>query len=75
MSLNDKNMFVQLFMCMFTGFDQTMNIFAVLSVICEAAPFTAAAPHAKKLRSNIRNDWAHCNFANWTETKFNAAFL
>ncbi|XP_028391886.1 uncharacterized protein LOC114516561 [Dendronephthya gigantea] len=52
-----------------------MDISAILSVICEAAPFTAAAADAKTVRSDIRNEWAHCNFANWTEAKFTAAFL
>ena len=68
-------LFVQPFMSKFTGFDQTMDISAVLSVICEAAPFIGAAAHAKTVRSDIRNEWAHCNFNNWTEAKFIAAFL
>ena len=72
--LSLAKLFVQLFMSKFTGFDQTMDISAVLSIICEAAPFTGAAAHAKTVRSNIRNEWAHCNFANWTEAKFEAAF-
>ena len=72
--LSLAKLFAQPFMSKFTGFDQTMDISAVLSVICEAAPFTAAAAHAKAVRSDIRNEWAHCNFANWTEAKFKAAF-
>ena len=67
-------LFVQQFMSKFTGFDQTMDISAVLSVIGEAAPFIGAAAHAKTVRSDIRNEWAHCNFTNWTEVKFVAAF-
>jgi hypothetical protein len=50
-----------------------MDISAVLSVICEAAPFVGAAAHAKTVRSDIRNEWAHCNSENWTEAKFKAA--
>ena len=72
--LSLAKLFAQPFMSKFTGFDQTMDISAVLSVICEAAPFTAAAAHAKTVRSDIRNEWAHCNFAEWTEAKFVAAF-
>ena len=72
--LSLAKLFVQPFMSKFTGFDETMDISAVLSVICEAAPFVGAAAHAKAIRSNIRNEWAHCNFANWTEAKFIAAF-
>ena len=72
--LSLAKLFVQPFMSKFTGFDQTMDISAVLSVICEAAPFIGAAAHAKTVRSDIRNEWAHCNFSNWTEAKFIAAF-
>ena len=73
--LSLSKLFVQPFMCKFTGFDQTMDISAVLSVICEAAPFTAiAGKFAKKVRSLIRNEWAHCNFTKWTDAKFRAAF-
>jgi hypothetical protein len=61
-------------MSKFTGFDVTMDTSAVLSVICEAAPFVGAAAHAKTVRSDIRNEWAHCNFAKWTEAKFEASF-
>ena len=61
-------------MSKFTGFDQTMDVSAVLSIICEATTFTGASVHAKTVRSDIRNEWAHCNFANWTEAKFKAAF-
>ena len=72
--LSLAKLFVQPFMSKFIGFDQTMDISAVLSVIGEAAPFIRAAAHAKTVRSDIRNEWAHCNFTNWTEAKFIAAF-
>ena len=72
--LSLAKLFVQPFMSKFTGFDQTMDVSAILSIICEAAPFTRAAAHAKAVRSNIRNEWAHCDFANWTEAKLEAAF-
>jgi hypothetical protein len=72
--LSLAKLFVIPFMSKFTGFDETMDISAVLSVICEAAPFVGAAAHAKTVRSDVRNEWAHCNFANWTEAKFKAAF-
>ena len=63
-------------MAHFTGFDQTMDMSAVLTLISEAAPFvtSGAAAHAKKVRSDVRNEWAHCNFSNWTEPSFKAAF-
>jgi hypothetical protein len=61
-------------MSKFTGFDETMDISAVLSVISEAAPFLRAAAHAKTVRSHVRNEWAHCKFKKWTEAKCKAAF-
>ena len=72
--LSLAKLFVKPFMSKFTGFDETMDISAVLSVICEAAPFVGAAVHAKTVRSDVRNEWAHCNFAEWTEPKFFDAF-
>ena len=72
--LSLAKLFVKPFMSKFTGFDVTMDTSAVLSVICEAAPFVGAAAHAKTVRSDVRNEWAHCNFAEWTEPKFFDAF-
>ena len=63
------------FMAKFTGFDQTMDLSAVLAVMCEANPFvnSGAAVHAGNVRSKIRNEWAHCDFSKWTKPMFNAA--
>ena len=73
--LSLAKLFMKPFMANFTGFDQTMDVSAVLSVICEAQPFVAsgAAVIAKKVRSDIRNEWAHCNFSHWTKPNFKAA--
>ena len=73
-SLSLAKLFLKPFMCKATGFDQTMDISAVLSVICEAKPFVKAAAHAITVRDEVRNEWAHCNFANWTEKKYNSVF-
>ena len=74
--LSLAKLFVQPFMAMFTGFDQTMDMSAVLTVMCEADPFVSsgAAVDAKAIRSDVRNKWAHCNFSEWTQIAFNAAF-
>ena len=72
--LSLAKLFVHPLMSKFTGFDETMELSAVLSVIYEAAPFTAAAPHARSVR-DIRNRWVHSNFENWTERNSTAAFL
>ncbi len=74
--LSLAKLFVQPFMALFTGFDQTMDMSAVLAVMSEADPFlsSGAAAEAKKVRSDIRNQWAHCDFSKWTLYKFNASF-
>ena len=74
--LSLAKLFVQPFMAHFTGFDQTMDMSAVLTLTSEADPFvtSGAAVHAKKVRADVRNKWAHCDFSKWTIFKFNAAF-
>jgi hypothetical protein len=63
-------------MAKFTAFDQTMDMSAVLAIMCEAGPFvtSGAAVDAKTVRSNVRNKWAHCNFSDWTKPEFMDAF-
>jgi hypothetical protein len=73
--LSLAKLLVRPFMAKFTAFDQTMDLSAVLAVMCEADPFinSGAAVHAEKIRSEIRNEWAHCDFSKWTEPMYNAA--
>ncbi len=73
--LSLAKLFMKPFMAKFTGFDHTMDTSAVLSVISEAQPFIAsgAAVLAKKVRSDIRNEWAHCDFSQWIEPVFLSA--
>lgn len=73
--LSLAKLFMKPFMARFGGFDHTMDTSAVLSVMCEAQPFIAsgAAKLAKKVKSDIRNEWAHCDFEYWTEPTFQSA--
>ena len=73
--LSLAKLFMKPFMASFTGFDHTMDTSAVLSVMCEAQPFIAsgAAVLAKKVRSDIRNEWAHCDFSHWSEPNYQSA--
>ena len=75
-ALSLARLFVQPFMAHFTGFDETIDMSALLTIIGEAAPFASSgvAVEAKKLRSDVRNHWAHCNFSEWTVHMFNASF-
>ena len=66
-------LFMKPFMASFTGFDQTMDTSAALAVVSEAQPFHAASGIAKKIRSNVRNEWAHGNVSHWTDVNYNAA--
>ncbi len=66
-------LFMKHSMASFTGFDQTMDTSAALSVVAEAQPFHAASGIAKKIRSDVRNEWAHCNFSHWTDVNYQAA--
>ncbi len=73
--LSLAKLFVLPFMARFTGFDHTMELPAVLSIIGEAQPFivSGAAVLAKKVRSDVRNEWAHATFLRWTDHKFQSA--
>jgi hypothetical protein len=75
-SLSLAKLFVKEFMAHFIGFDETMDMSALLTIIGEAAPFASsgAAAEAKKVRSDIRNPWAHCNISDWTAHMFNTSF-
>jgi hypothetical protein len=66
-------LFMKPFMPSFTGFDQTMDTSAALSIVAEAQPFHGASGMAKKIRSDVRNEWAHCNFFHWTDVNYQAA--
>ena len=75
-ALSLARLFVKPFMAHFTGFDETMDMSALLTIVGESTPFVSSgvAIEAKNVRSDIRNPWAHCNFSEWTVDKFNASF-
>lgn len=73
--LSLAKLFVRPSMTRCTGFDETMELSAVLSIICEACPFvrSGVADHAKNVRSSVRSVWADSDFSEWTNVKFNDA--
>ena len=75
-SLSLAKLFLQPHMAHFTGFDETMDMSALLTIVGETASFVTSgvALEANKVRSDIGNPWAHCNFAEWTVHKFDASF-
>ena len=66
-------LFMKQFMASFTGFNQTMDTSAALSVVAEAPPLHGASGIAKKIRSDVRNEFAHCDFSHWTDVNYQAA--
>ena len=72
-SLSLAKLFLQPNMAKFTGFDETMDMSAILGVMCNAKPFSSAATIAETVRNDIRNKWAHCNFSEWTRLEFTAS--
>lgn len=62
-------LFVKPFMLGFTGFDETLDSSAALSILCEAPNFVYQGIDiiARDVRDNVRNEWGHCTFAKWTE--------
>lgn len=67
-------LFMKPFMAHFNAFDNSFDVSAALAVLCEALPFIAVKPFAEDVRSKVRNEWAHCDFAEWTEAHYDNCF-
>ncbi|KAL9972627.1 hypothetical protein ACROYT_G018969 [Oculina patagonica] len=67
-------LFMKPFMAHFNAFNSSFDASAALAVLCGAAPFTASKPFAEDVRSNVRNEWAHCDFPTWTEAHYDNCF-
>jgi hypothetical protein len=66
---------VQPYMARFTGFDETMDLSAVLAIMSVADLFVkcGATVLAKRVRSEIKIRWDHSHLSIWTNDKFNLA--
>ena len=59
----------------FAGFDNTCDASAVLNILEKASVFsTPIQTSAKNVRTEVRNEWGHCNFDHWTDMKFQNSF-
>ena len=67
-------LFMKPFMAHFNAFDSSFDASAALAVLCSAPPFSSAAPSAELVRSEVRNEWAHCDYASWTKVKYSTCF-
>lgn len=59
----------------FSGFDNTCDLSAVLGILANASVFQPLVQdNAKKVRSQVSNEWGHCNFDHWSDLEFNDCF-
>ena len=67
-------LFMKPFMATFNAFDSSFDSSAALTVLNQAPPFTSVKPFAEDVRSNVRNEWAHCDFTAWTQGHYDTCF-
>ena len=67
-------LFMKPIMAQFNAFDSSFDSSAALAVLCGALPFASVEPIAEDVRSNVRNESAHCDFTIWTEVQFDTCF-
>ena len=67
-------LFMRSHMAHFKAFDSSFDASAALAVLCSAPPFTSAKLSAERVRSEVRNEWAHCDYASWTDVKYDRCF-
>ncbi|XP_052089264.1 uncharacterized protein LOC127726006 [Mytilus californianus] len=62
-------------MAQYTAFDDTCDLSALLGIILSIDKFPQTVRNvAAKVRSDVRNPWAHCNFNKWDSLKYQTAF-
>ncbi|XP_076088220.1 uncharacterized protein LOC143058633 [Mytilus galloprovincialis] len=62
-------------MAHYSGIDGSCDSSALLGMVINISSFPRAVQtDAEKIRSDIRNPWAHCDFTEWTTTKYTDLF-
>ncbi|CAG2201874.1 unnamed protein product [Mytilus edulis] len=62
-------------MAHFTGFDHTCDSSALLGLLINIDTFPPNVKKvAERIRSDIRNPWAHCDFTEWDSIKYISSF-
>ncbi|XP_063412537.1 uncharacterized protein LOC134695249 [Mytilus trossulus] len=70
-----SRLFLQTYMAHFTAFDDSCDSSALLGIIVNIDRFPPGVQaDARKIRSDIRNPWAHCDFTEWTAIKYTDYF-
>ena len=74
--LSLAKLFVKPHLSGFTGFDETLELSAALSILCVAPNFVCSGIDiiASDVRHWVRNEWGHYKFATWTEAYFQNCF-
>ena len=64
-------LYLQTFMAKFSAFDESCDASAVLGLLCVVPNFNAVIQaKAQDVKATVRNEWAHCNFADWDESRY-----
>ncbi|XP_052810412.1 uncharacterized protein LOC128238488 isoform X2 [Mya arenaria] len=70
-----SKLFMQTHMAHYTGFDDTCDQSALLGIIANMDSFPQLLKAAAdKLRTEVRNPWAHVNFTDWDTVKYQTCF-
>ena len=68
-------LYLQPFMAKFRAFDGECDGSAVLLLLGGVPVFShVIQSSAKTVREHVRNEWAHCNFTDWDQVKFQSCF-
>ena len=79
-SLDLAKLYLPAFMCQFSGFDDSLEMSAVLRLLGlrNYMPATVFSPHIQAsvhdVRENVRNKWGHSVVTEWTDALFNDCF-
>ncbi|VDI48370.1 Hypothetical predicted protein [Mytilus galloprovincialis] len=65
-----SKLFLNSQMAQYAGFDETCDSSVLLNIIMHSDVTSIVSNLADKLRSNVRNPWAHCNFDEWCSVKY-----
>ncbi|XP_052081049.1 uncharacterized protein LOC127718996 isoform X1 [Mytilus californianus] len=70
-----SKLFLKHSMAQYSAIDESCDLSALLSMVVNISSFpTAVQANAEKIRADIRNPWAHCDFREWTATKYTDSF-
>ncbi|CAC5360149.1 unnamed protein product [Mytilus coruscus] len=70
-----SKLFLTTSIAQYTAFDETCDLSTLLGIIINIDRFPQPVQNvALKVRSFVRNPWAHCNFDEWDTIKYQTAF-